>query len=131
MSGTVTTPAGKVYPVKNLGWLVRHRAEVRLIVVQEHSSRKAAVLNHDATLTATLHDGTVYSTPFADLGICKAFVSGGRGVRGARRFPRAVIQVNECRAVERAERAAGLYTGKVRLTEGEHCPVPVTDKARS
>lgn len=66
----VTSPSGKVKPVKNLGWLVKHGQSVVSIRLEprDDGARCGCILH------ALLHDGTKYRTAFACEEICRDWI---------------------------------------------------------
>jgi hypothetical protein len=67
----VVDPEGNVRSVKNLGWLVRHSADVRELRVQfpRHVDDDGKPI-----LVAYLNDGTRYATNFEDVTVLRKWV---------------------------------------------------------
>jgi hypothetical protein len=61
----VVGPTGKIKPVKNLGWLIKHWGGVERFVVSP------GIGHNDAHLTAIMRDGSQYETPFASAEVLK------------------------------------------------------------
>lgn len=71
---TVITPDGRRTPVKNLGWLLRHAADVERIEFTTDAPHGTFWTAENYILTATLRDGTRYVTPFASAEVFRQWV---------------------------------------------------------
>lgn len=70
MKTTVTHPSGKVHPVKNLGWLLRHAGEV----IQLELSPRNDGARCGCMFSAILRGGVIYSTAFNSTDLCRRWV---------------------------------------------------------
>jgi hypothetical protein len=86
--------------VKNLGWLLRHAADVTAIRVRRFTAAEREAVNgpfghRDAELIAWLADGTIYKTHFASANVAHS----GSAPQSAPRDDRAVLRRHSHRRV--------------------------------
>ena len=79
----VITPNGKTSTVKNLGCLVRHQHEVTMIEVSPQSHFAKPAKGFESRMIATLNGGVRYITNWASTSVCRQWIAGRRGLRGA------------------------------------------------
>ena len=70
MDTTVVRETGKVIKVKNLGWLLKHRKEVRYFEIVDPSITQCG----DCAMIAHLSGGGTYTTPWASRSVLRDWV---------------------------------------------------------